>query len=570
MSSLLGFVCYAQSFGTNVLAKPSNVQLQWQNMEELMFVHFGPATWQNHEYDDLSTPLSKINPKKLNTDQWATVAKSFGAKMIIFVAKHTGGFCWWQTNTTAYSVKNIPWKNGKGDVMSDLEKSCKKYGLKLGVYLSPEDRYLNVGMGGVARNPKFQAKYEKIYKEQLTELLTRYGEISEVWVDGSLVFDIHDLLKKYAAKAVILQSSAATIRWVGNELGIAPYPIWNAVNKIDARSGNATADHGTPFGDVWLPVETDVSIRKPFWFWSTTNANQVLTLNQLLQIYYCSVGRGTNLLISTCPDTTGLIPHKDAAVLAALGGKIKSRFLKPVAFTQGVGKVITLLLPSKQWIDNMILMEDIRYGQRILSFKLEGLTSCGWKEIFTGTSIGHKLIVQFPAFQTTKVRLLITKSLDTPRLKKMEAFYTKTKMVTIPHVGSSWKIRSVGEWNVNENSNTANLNLELSPYCKDAQTYEVAFVVTDKEGNQPKFTYDWANTGLWLDDILQENRLKIESKHLILDGVNADHYFIDKEKFSDRLLFNLTGIAPTIQLKVKLYLPKGMTHRKILAFLLRK
>ena len=169
----------AQDVTEKKLAVPSDVQLKWQNNELTMFVHFGPATWQDHEYDDLSTPLERINPKKLSTDQWAQVAKSFGAKMIIFVAKHTGGFCWWQTNTTHYSIKNTPWKNGKGDVMKDLSQSCKKYGLELGVYLSPEDRYLNVGMGGKARDSSFQQQYEKIYREQLTELLTRYGDIRE-------------------------------------------------------------------------------------------------------------------------------------------------------------------------------------------------------------------------------------------------------------------------------------------------------------------------------------------------------------------------------------------------------
>jgi alpha-L-fucosidase len=150
---ILFCICITAKFGVaqvdynRKLALPSNVQLEWQNGELTMFVHFGPATWQDREYDDLSTPLNHINPSKLNTDQWARVAKSYGAKMVIFVAKHTGGFCWWQTETTPYSIKNTPWKDGHGDVMADLSASCKKYGLRLGVYLSPEDRYLKVGMG---------------------------------------------------------------------------------------------------------------------------------------------------------------------------------------------------------------------------------------------------------------------------------------------------------------------------------------------------------------------------------------------------------------------------------------
>ena len=275
------------------------------------------------------------------------------------------------------------------------------------------------------------------------------------------------------------------------------------------------------------------------------------------------------MLISACPDTTGLIPEKDAARLAEFGNELKRRFEKPLAKTKGKGNMISLPIHRENYIDHIVLMEDIKYGERVREFKLEALTNTGWKEVFNGSAIGHKLIVQFPELKTTEVRMKISKSIDIPRIKSLEAFYTKAEIVEMPKVKDSWKLRNVGEWEV-FNNNAIDLELELSPYCKDAQAYEVAFVLIDKQGNPPKFSYDWANTGLWLDNITEGNRLNILEKNLIFDGVNANQYLLNKEKFRDRVHFNLTGIAPSIKVKVKLQLPKEKTHTKIQAFLLRK
>ncbi len=561
----------AQDVNEKKLAVPSGFQLEWQNNELTMFVHFGPATWQDHEYDDLSTPLERINPKKLNTDQWAEVAKSYGAKMIIFVAKHTGGFCWWQTNTSKYSIKNTPWKNGKGDVMKDLSLSCKKYGLGIGVYLSPEDRYLNIGMGGKARDTSFQQQYEKLYREQLTELLTRYGDIKEVWVDGSLVFEINDIIKKLAPHAAVLQSSAATIRWVGNEMGYAPYPAWNAVRKADAESGNSTASHGNPNGDTWLPIEVDVSLRRPNWFWKNNNEKDILSLKELMKLYYLSVGRGCVLLINTSPDTTGLIPEKDAARLKEFGDEIEQRFGHPIAATSGSGKMILLHLPKEENIDHLMLMEDIKFGERTISFVTEVYTQNKWKPVFTGSSIGHKLIIQFPAVTATAARLRILSSVGVPKIKAFSAFYNQSPLIEIPAIKDTWKIRNAGAWDFNRNdSGIKQIQLNVSPYCKDAQAYEVAFVIKSDKTKEAQFSYDWAQTGLWTDNIQKQNRVLIINKHLIFDGVNADQYLLNDEKFPDRIHFNLTGIAPNLLVDVKLKIPGQYNKGKILAFILRK
>jgi alpha-L-fucosidase len=151
------------------LALPSPQQAEWQDYEVGMFVHFAPNTWLDKEYDDLSKPLKDLNPSQLDTEQWAKVAEAMGAKYIVFVAKHVGGFCWWQTDSTDYGARQLPWRGGKGDVMADLSRSCREHGLKLGVYLSPADRHFGVGVGGKAEDPAKQAGYQKLFRQQLTE-----------------------------------------------------------------------------------------------------------------------------------------------------------------------------------------------------------------------------------------------------------------------------------------------------------------------------------------------------------------------------------------------------------------
>ena len=328
------------------LAVPTPDQTAWQDLEIGMFVHFAPNTWQDREYDDLSTPLSAINPAPLDTDQWAECALGLGAKYIVFVAKHVGGFCMWQTGTTSYGIRNTPWRNGKGDVMADLSRSCRKRGLKLGIYLSPRDDKFGAGTGGRCTTPELQTAYNTLYRRQLTELLTRYGEMAEIWFDGSLAVPAGDILKAHAPHAMIFQGPFATIRWVGNEDGFAPYPDWNAVSKSDAESGVSTAMHSDPSGAVWLPIEADVSIRRPNWFWSTQNEQNLVSLDQLLEIYYRSVGHGAQLLINIPADRRGLLPDADSARARQFGDEIRRRFGRSVAETHGSGKSLTLNLPS--------------------------------------------------------------------------------------------------------------------------------------------------------------------------------------------------------------------------------
>lgn len=383
-----------------------------------MFIHFAPNTWQDNEGDDLSTPLKDINPEKLDTDQWVRTAKGMGAKYIVFVAKHVGGFCWWQTETTDYSVKSIPWKKGKGDVMADLAKSCAKQGIKLGVYLSPMDRKHGVEVGGRAKNPADQAAYIKVFRTQLTELLTRYGPIFEVWFDGSLAFDVGDILAKHAPEAVVFQGPQATIRWVGNEEGFAPYPAWNGARYSKETWGTLTAADGDPDGDRWLPNEVDCRMRDT-WFWNTRNAGSLKSLEKLMEMYEESVGRGAVLLLNNTPDPTGLIPEADVQRSFEFGAEVKRRYGAAIADVSGKGSLITVGPSAPSLIDAVVTMEDISLGERIREYVLEAQIAGEWKEIARGTAIGHKKIDKFEPMRVTSVRMRVIKSVGEPVIKRL-------------------------------------------------------------------------------------------------------------------------------------------------------
>ena len=453
------------------LAAPTADQSAWQDLEIGMFVHFAPNTWQDKEYDDLSTPLSAINPAQLDTDQWAECAQGLGANYIVALAKHAGGFCMWQTETTDYGIRNSPWRGGKGDVISDLSRSCRERGLRVGVYLSPQDGKFGAGTGGRCKTSELQAKYNTLYRRQLTELLSRYGEMVEIWFDGSLVTPVGDILKEHARSAMIFQGPFATIRWVGNEDGFAPDPAWNAVAKSDAATGIATALHGDPKGDAWLPLETDVSIRRPDWFWSTHNEPKVLSLDQLLEIYYRSVGRGTQLLLNIPADRRGLLPDTDCAHAREFGNEIRRRFGRSVAETHGLGEIVVLPLPSPARIDHVILQEDCSTGQRIQSYRLEGRAQGKWMELGEGMSIGHKRIQPFNPGVFEAVRLIIPSSFDLPATRRLAAFNTGSQPPrTWAAPAPVWADDAVGEWKNHR------FSVDLSRKITAAGSYQLRFV----------------------------------------------------------------------------------------------
>jgi alpha-L-fucosidase len=502
-----------------LLACPTADEIAWQALEVGMFVHLAPNTWQDKESDDLSTPLSEINPKGLDTDQWAQTAVNLGAKYIVFVAKHQGGFCMWQTDTTDYSIKNTPWRNGKGDVLADVAASCRKFGLKLGVYCCPRDDHFGAKTGGICKTPELQARYDAMYRQQLTEVWSCYGPLVEIWFDGSTMTPVADLLQKYQPHAMVFQGREATIRWVGNENGFAPYPCWNGISRAEAETGTATALDGTPDGAVWMPVEADVSIRRPDWFWNTTNANKVMSEADLLSVYYRSVGRGAQLLLNIPSNREGLLPDKDADRAKAFGDEIRRRFANPLAATSGKGSMITLTLPKPMRLDTLILQEDSAMGERVRGYRLEGLVDDTWQSIGEGSAIGHKRIQPVVPVTVSAVRFVATEFAATPVLRRFAVFDTNTAPPADWQAISKLRAPNlVGSW-----ENHA-FSLDLTKRIDVAAQYRLRFV--PDSGNVMGFV----GTVLTLHGVSEPTLLK----HL--------------PDATDELILDITGVGETVHL----------------------
>jgi alpha-L-fucosidase len=528
-----------------VLAKPTPTQLVWQDMEIAMFIHFGPATWQNREYDDLSTPLGEINPSELDTDQWAQVAVSMGAKLMIFVAKHTGGFCWWQTDTSGYGVKETPWRGGKGDVMADLSESCRKYGLKLGVYLSPQDTFLGANLGGKTEDPSKQEAYNQIFRAQLTELLSRYGEIYEVWFDGSTLTDVGDILRQYTPNAVIFQSPYASIRWCGNEAGWCHYPSWTTVKSADAATGVATADHSDPNGDTWMPIEVDTVMVHPHrWFWSTDPNRRQKPLAELMECYYNSVGLGHFFLLNQSPDTTGLIPKAGVARAAELGEEINRRFAESIAQTSGTGDTITLDLLKPTTIDHVITMEDISQGERMREYVIECLLNGEWRQIAQGSMIGHKKIDRFEPIEASALRLRALKSVEEPIIRKLAAFHVGADDPAGAATGAEAGYKVAFEWTPDQvGLESTEIDIDLAPVCALPGQYEVVF-----------------------EPLAATGGVQVESVILRHGGVDAPEFVTKSSECYDATVFtvNITGLSSTTVLRARLRSGGDRSRGKVL------
>lgn len=476
--SVKGVLCMCTLSVSSLFAEPiprgvpTPEQIAWHEMEIEMFLCLDPCTWQGREYDNHSTPLSDINPAELDTAQWCEVAKSFGAKQIVFVAKHTGGFCWWRTDTSEYGIKNTPYKDGKGDVLAELARSCKKYGLKLGVYLYPGDDQwgAGIGSGGRTKDPANQEAYDEVLRQQWREVLTRYGEVSEVWFDGSCVVEVGDILKKHAPKAMVFQGPHATIRWPGNENGYSPYPAWQTVTKQVAVSGVATGKHSDPDGDVWLPLEMDTTFLNKAWFWKPNWDHRIKTLEQLMRIYFLSVGRGGVLLLNATPDTTGLIPKSHLKRYKEFGEAIKRVYQDKKGDTSGVGTEFKIMFDGPTTISHVITMEDIRHGHIIRSYVVEGLVGDDWQQLHQGVSVGYKQIDRIEPVEVKGIRLRVTDSVDTPRMKSFAAYNMKPEQELREDAGEeAWQ--KVEELLLKDAWKT--IDIDLTERIADVGQYEV-------------------------------------------------------------------------------------------------
>ncbi|NGP58226.1 alpha-L-fucosidase [Paenibacillus thiaminolyticus] len=403
------------------LAVPTPQQMAWQDLELGMFFHFGINTYCDQEWGGGTDSPELFNPVELDARQWIRTAKEAGFKYVILTAKHHDGFCLWPTKTTEYSVRSSPWKNGQGDVVREVADGCREEGMKFGVYVSPWDRN-----APCYADP---AAYDDFYAEQLTELLTGYGPLVEVWFDGAgsegREYDwkrIIGLVKQHQPDAMIFNMGAPTIRWVGNEDGVAPYPCWNTAES--ARVSMFTSDMNTWMEETpgWVPAECDVPIRKRHWFWHPNDEHSLHTLDHLMDLYYRSVGHGTTLLLNVSPDHRGLLPEPDTERVLEFGAAIRRRFGRPLGSASGTGSELELVLDEEALVDHVVSMEDIAYGERVRAYTIEAEVGGEWKPVAGGSAIGHKKIDRIEPTRTSRIRLRVTEEAAEPHIRSLAAY----------------------------------------------------------------------------------------------------------------------------------------------------
>jgi alpha-L-fucosidase len=464
---------------------PSPAQVHWLQKERMMFVCLDLCTWQGREYDNHSVPVEKMYLSALNTDQWCETACSWGAKTILFVAKHTGGFCWWQTQTSEYSIRNTPWKGGRGDVLKDLSESCKKYGLELGMYVYPGDETwgAGIGSGGKTEDPAKQEAYNEVFRQQMKEVLTQYGPVHEVWFDGSCIIPVDDLLREYAPDAVVFQGPSASLRWVGNEDGIGPDPNWYTLSSKDMATGVATALHSDVNGDAYAPVEVNVPLLKHGghkWFWAPDTDHLLMTDEELMTRYYKSVGRGSILLLNSTPDTSGLIPASHVARYKAFGDEISARFDRPLKHASGRKETIEISFPKPTEINHTVLQEKLSEGQRVVEYVIEGSADKGktWKTLYRGTSVGHKKIDRFPTVSVNKVRARFVKTKAAPDIVNFAVYDVKSKLKDMDEEAGEYPV-VIGNWDRTtfDSLEWKELTFDLTPHITRIGQYEIKFQV---------------------------------------------------------------------------------------------
>jgi alpha-L-fucosidase len=447
---------------------PSDRQLAWHDMEYYMFVHFTVNTFTDKEWGFGDEKESVFNPTDLDCRQWAKVAKEAGMKGIIITAKHHDGFCLWPSKYTDHSVKNSPWKGGKGDVLKELRAACDEYNLKLGVYLSPWDRN-NASYG--------TPEYLTYYRNQLHELLTGYGDIFEVWFDGAnggngyygganetrkidnkTYYDwsnTHKIVRELQPFAVMFSDAGPDIRWVGNESGMGSQTNWCLLNKDTMYAGGDFAGilgEGHEDGKYWVPAEVDVSIR-PGWFYHQNQDSLVRSPENLMELYYSSVGRNSSFLLNVPPDRRGLLHENDIKSLLGFRELLKREFETDLARgkkasasvsrgrgyeasnvndadpktywatedSQTTGDLI-IDLGNETEVNRIVIQEFIKLGQRVQEFKVSALINGSWQNLIEGTTIGHKIIRKFPVVTATKIKLTISKSKACPVISNLELY----------------------------------------------------------------------------------------------------------------------------------------------------
>ena len=437
---------------------PNANQLRWQDMEMYAFIHYSLNTYTDQEWGFGNEDPKLFNPSSLDCRQWARVCKQSGMRGIIFTAKHHCGFCMWPSAYTEYSVKNSPWKDGKGDVVRELAEACREEGLEFAVYLSPWDR----------NHPEYgRPEYVTYFRNQLRELLTNYGDIFEVWFDGANGGDgwygganetrkidrttyyewpeTYKMIRELQPKCLIWNdgSDRGDLRWVGTEAGNVGETNWSLLYH-DGEVPYQMLHYGVEQGDVWCPGETNTSIR-PGWFYHDAENEHVKSLSKLMDTYYKSVGRNSTLLLNFPIAPNGRIHPNDSLRGIAFKKMIDEVFVKGKVVSKikqsGPSTILDFGKPTS--INRFLAEEDIAQGQRVRKFSLEAEVDGKWLPLKDAlvdegdglTTIGHRRIICFPTIKTTKLRFTILDSKWEPIIKKLGVYLAPELTADIPDAG---------------------------------------------------------------------------------------------------------------------------------------
>ncbi len=402
---------------------PTARQLRWQDLEFGMFCHFGPNTFCDQEWGEGDDPPEVFAPTDLNPRQWVDAAVEAGMRYFVFTTKHHDGFCLWPTETTDYSVASSPWRDGKGDVVGEVAEACRDAGITLGLYCSPWDRH----------EPCYDdaPAYDRLYAQQWTELLERYGPVEVAWLDGAgskgHVYDwasIIGAIREVAPEICIHSLGSPDFRWVGNEDGLAPYPCWHTVHSPE----EASQSEGLLFEGFldsyphYLPAEGDARIREN-WFWHPDDWPSLKSTERLVDIYEHSVGRGTNLILNIGPDDRGLLPEPDVARLLAMSTEIERRYGRPLGVAEGPAAGLTVELDRGRPINAFSAMEELAEGEAVRGWRLLARIGERWQGVAVGTALGHRQIRRFATVVADAVRLEVTRADGEAQLRRLEVFY---------------------------------------------------------------------------------------------------------------------------------------------------
>jgi alpha-L-fucosidase len=434
--------------------RPNARQLAWQEAELGVVYHYDLHVFDGIKYgqgDNRITPVSDyqiFNPEKLDTDQWIKAAKDAGAKFAILTATHETGFALYQSDVNPYSLKAVKWQDGKGDIVRDFVNSCRKYDVKPGIYLGIRwNSFFGVHDFEVNGEGEFRDNRQKYYNRMVEgmveEICTRYGELFEIWFDGGASHpdkgapDVLPIVQRYQPNCLFYHNEQlAEARWGGSESGTVGYPCWATMPGSNSHFGELPRNfleflsHGDPEGRFWMPAMSDAPLRgengRHEWFWEPGDEENLEPLEDLMEMYYHSVGRNSTLIMGLTPDPDGLMPEPDVKRLKEWGDEIRRRFSTPIVSTSGTGKSIRLKLPEKQKINHIIIQEEIKSGESVRKYSVEARVGGNWVKLCEGESIGHKRIQYFDDVECSSIRLTIEESIAEPQIKNLAIYYIKS------------------------------------------------------------------------------------------------------------------------------------------------